>query len=366
MHHFTRGLLAAIVLLASGCVHEARLAANDAGTVAAIERRPLRPTLGDRWIGNGICYSPYRAGQRPGGEQPSPAEVREDLELIATRWNLIRTYGSREGSETILQEIRSNDLPVRVVLGVWIEPEARRDEPGNPAGRSAAAAEANAAELRTALRLAAAYPEVVVAIAVGNDTQVSWSAHRSDLATLLHYVREARRESPLPVTTADDYQYWILPESRRLSAEVDFLMAHIQPLSNGQSLDKALAWTKRIHADITATHPGVPIIIGESGWSTRKRSDGEQARRILGVPGEAEQKLFFDAYSQWIDDAEITSFWFEAFDEAWKGSDHPDDVEKHWGLFRADRSPKAALAKPDPTTRKIDPAGNAENTGDSR
>ena len=34
---------------------------------------------------------------------------------------------------------------------------------------------------------------------------------------------------------------------------------------------------------------------------------------------------------------------FEAFDENWKGGDHPAEVEKHWGLFRADRTPKAAM-----------------------
>lgn len=366
MSYSSRGLVIAIAILAAACGHEKELAPIDAGTVVAIARRPLRTHLGSRWIGNGICYSPYRDGQRPGAKQPSPGEVREDLEIIATRWNLIRTYGSREGSETILQVIRDHDLPVRVVLGVWVAPEGRSDEPGSAAGPRADRALANEAELHTALRLAAGYPEIVVAIAVGNDTQVSWSAHRTDLATLLRYVREARRETPLPVTTADDHSYWMLPESRSLSAELDFLMTHIQPLSNGQSLDDALAWTQRIHADVTAMHPGVPIVIGESGWSTRKRSEGEQQRLIRGVPGEAEQKHFFDAYAKWIDSAKITSFWFEAFDENWKGSDDPDDVEKHWGLFRADRSPKAAMAHPVTQARPPDPGRTGEGKGGSR
>ena len=43
----------------------------------------------------------------------------------------------------------------------------------------------------------------------------------------------------------------------------------------------------------------------------------------------------------------IVSTWFEAFDENWKGGPHPDEVEKHWGLFRADRTPKQA-ARPAP------------------
>jgi exo-beta-1,3-glucanase (GH17 family) len=39
----------------------------------------------------------------------------------------------------------------------------------------------------------------------------------------------------------------------------------------------------------------------------------------------------------------VTTFVFEAFDENWKGGADPADVEKHWGLFHADRTPKAAL-----------------------
>ncbi len=57
------------------------------------------------------------------------------------------------------------------------------------------------------------------------------------------------------------------------------------------------------------------------------------------------------AYPTWVDGARgwrerITSTWFEAFDERWKGGPHPDEVEKHWGLFRSDRTPKQAVAGP--------------------
>jgi hypothetical protein len=40
----------------------------------------------------------------------------------------------------------------------------------------------------------------------------------------------------------------------------------------------------------------------------------------------------------------ITTFFFEAFDEVWKGDpDNPAGAEKHWGLFTADRKPKEVL-----------------------
>ena len=39
----------------------------------------------------------------------------------------------------------------------------------------------------------------------------------------------------------------------------------------------------------------------------------------------------------------MVTFFFEVFDENSKGRDHPAEVEKHWGLVRADRSAKLAL-----------------------
>jgi hypothetical protein len=39
----------------------------------------------------------------------------------------------------------------------------------------------------------------------------------------------------------------------------------------------------------------------------------------------------------------ITTFFFEAFDEDWKGDENPLGAEKHWGLFTVQRRPKLAL-----------------------
>jgi exo-beta-1,3-glucanase (GH17 family) len=46
----------------------------------------------------------------------------------------------------------------------------------------------------------------------------------------------------------------------------------------------------------------------------------------------------------WAEKEQVLVFYFEAFDENWKGSNDPLEPEKHWGLYRADRTPKLALA----------------------
>jgi exo-beta-1,3-glucanase (GH17 family) len=113
---------------------------------------------------------------------------------------------------------------------------------------------------------------------------------------------------------------------------------------NGRPLEDALAFTQEKYAEVARRHAGLPIVLGEAGWATRKHGEGEQARLILGEPGEPQQRAFFEQFTAWVLRERITSTWFEAFDEEWKGGPHPDDVEKHWGLFRADRTPKAAVA----------------------
>ena len=290
--------------------------------------RPFLPTSGGRWIGNAICYGPHRDGQRPGSLSPSAAEIREDLRLMNPHWNLLRIYGSSEFAEILLAVIRDEGLDMKVMLGAWIAPEATV---------------ANRLEVDAAIRLATAYPEIVLAVSVGNETQISWSLHRSPLDLLIDHVRRVRASVLVPVTVADDFNFWNKPESRALAAEIDFITMHAHPLWNGLQLDDALTWLRDRTAEVRAMHSERAVVLGETGWATSVHDQGEQANLIKGRPGEIEQKQFHDAVSAWADARRLTVFFFEAFDENWKGGNYPAEVEKHWGLFRADRSAKAAI-----------------------
>jgi exo-beta-1,3-glucanase (GH17 family) len=305
--------------------------------------RHFEPFIGGRWIGNAIAYGPHRDGQRPGGPSPTRAELRQDLLLMSKHWSLLRLYGSVGPPDSILAIIREDRLEMRVMLGIWIEPEARQDSAGNIVERFPEAGAANRLEIEAAIRLAAAYPEIIIAVSVGNEIQVSWSSHRVRTPVLVNCVREVRARTGLPVTTADDFHYWNRPESRTVAREVDFIVTHIHPLWNGRTLEDAADWTRRSFAEVRACHPGRAVVIGETGWATRKLDQGEQGRLIQGRPGEEEQAVFCDALTAWARSDSVATFLFEAFDENWKGGPDPGDVEKHWGIFRADRTPKKAL-----------------------
>lgn len=333
-------LLLAAAIAFAGCATARPGASGDASPPpAALARRSFHPFDGERWIGRGISYGPHRDGQRPGGASPTRAEIREDLALLRGRWDLLRLYASDGPTPDVLAVLREDRLPFKVLLGAWIEPETGPDGTPIPGAR-----EANAAQVAGAVRLAAEHPGLVLALVVGNETQVSWSAHKLPATTLVHWIREARRASRVPVTTADDFGYWLEPRSDEVAREIDLLVTHVYAMWNGQELARALDFTREKYAAVAARHPGLPLVLGEAGWATRRHSEGEQARLIRGEASEAAQRTFHEAFTAWVVEERIASTWFEAFDEGWKGGPHPDEVEKHWGLFRADRTPKAALA----------------------
>lgn len=303
--------------------------------------REFDPYLNGEWIGKAISYGCYRKGQAPGVKGPSESEILQDLKIILDHWNLIRVYGSDEDSERILKVIRENKLPIKVMLGVWLEDEIRNPERKDE----------NIKQALTAIKLANEYSELLAAINVGNETQVFWSAHKMEMNTLIKYIRVIRNSTNVPVTTADDYNFWNKFISKSVASEVDFIVTHIYPLWNGKTLENSIDWMNDIfYEDVKKMHPDKTLVLGEIGWATNydssKTGDGEQGSLIKGEVSYSAQEKFLKKLSDWIDENKVTTFLFEAFDEPWKGGGElsgPNEIEKHWGVFYEDRTPKKSF-----------------------
>jgi exo-beta-1,3-glucanase (GH17 family) len=293
----------------------------------AARSRPLLQAA-ERGI-HGVCYGPFREGQAPGETQPTAEQISEDLRLMAKHWEALRVYGSDPFVRQICEIVRAEKLPLHVMIGAWI------DKPDvEPQNRK---------QVEDAIAIANDFPDVVCAVSVGNESQVSWSFHKVDTDLLIEYVRKVRSETKVPVTVADDFTYWTEPASLRLASELDFIVAHIYAMWHAQPLDKAMAFTQEKYQLVRDRHPEKLVVIGEAGWATAKSAEGDQAQRLLGTAGETEQAAFYDKFSEWSRRNNVPAFYFEAFDEPWKGGPDPLDAEKHWGLFKVDRQPKAAL-----------------------
>ena len=344
LHRFASLCLAALPAAVAFPPGSAAGVVPDEAVAAQAAASPIRPAvfeMNGKWIGNAVCFSPYRHGQAPRGAQPSDEEIYQDLRLAQRYWSLLRLYDSSPVVERTLRLVREHGIPLRVLLGCWIDADSV------PANRAA-----NEREASRAIRLANEYRDIVLAVSVGNETQVSWSSERSDPEALIRYIRRVRDAVPQPVSCADDYSYWKTPDSRRISAELDFLMVNLYALWNGQPLDQAMKWTAGVYGDIRALHPGRPVVISETGWATRhdltKTGPGGEASLMKAETSVAAQEEYLRQHFEWVDKSRVPTFLFEAFDESWKGGgpgSGPDAAEKHWGVFDEDRRPKASFEK---------------------
>jgi exo-beta-1,3-glucanase (GH17 family) len=94
------------------------------------------------------------------------------------------------------------------------------------------------------------------------------------------------------------------------------------------------------------------IVLGETGWATAynpfKKGAGEQGTLIKGKVSLRAQEQYLLMYNEWVIKNKITAFLFEAFDEPWKGggkNSDPSEIEKHWGVFNENRTPKESFRR---------------------
>jgi len=294
-----------------------------------------------------LAYSGFREGQHPdrgdGAINPSEEEILEDLELlVAHGYRLIRMYDAGENTRTTLELIRRHGLPMQVLVGAWLKAEVSNhegcpwlDEPV-PEEELAANTIDNAAEIDRAITLAREFDDIVVAVNVGNEALVEWNDHMVPLEQVIAYVRQVKAAIEQPVTVADNYAWWI-SHGARLAAEVDFLGVHTYPAWEEKTIDEALAYTLENLEGVRAALPNKPIAVLEAGWATTASEFGARA-------SEANQLRYYRELRDWAEGANVSVFFFEAFDEPWKGDPgNPLGAEKHWGLFFVDRTPKAVL-----------------------
>lgn len=304
-----------------------------------------------------VAYGPYRTAKNDAdrvNETITAAMVKQDLDLLVTGgFKLIRLYDSSDKvSKLTLQVIRDNNLPIKVMLGLWIS------------GYDAAG---NNAEVVRGIKLANDFKSIVVAVSVGNETMVSWSDHSIATIAMVQYIKTVRAGVTQAVTTDDNWAFFAGPtvntptafeqDPTTILGTIDFVALHTYPNIDTQfdlydwrqaavSADKraaammeaAIARAKKNYADARAKMDAVgyrlmPIIIGETGWQAVNTGKG------LFVSHPANQKLYYDALSAWVASGTGPKgvVYFEAFDEPWKQSDDK------WGLFTVERKARFVI-----------------------
>jgi exo-beta-1,3-glucanase (GH17 family) len=267
-----------------------------------------------------------------------------------------------------------------VMIGAWIDCEGAWTDTVN---HELEDVENNTAEIAAAVALANQYPDIVKIIAVGNEAMVHWAGsyfvQPGVILKWVNHLQQLKKEGSLPseiwITSSDNFASWgggdasyYKEDLTSLMKAVDYISMHIYPFHdthynpafwtvpeeemNLSDLEKIEAAMLRAKGSAVSQYQAVasymaglgidkPIHIGETGWATIDASlftpEGS------GAADEYKQKLYYKHMREWTREAEMSCFFFEAFDEKWKDDKEPRGSENHFGLINLQGEAKYAL-----------------------
>jgi len=294
--------------------------------------------------GSAICYSGYRKGQSPDTDiHPTYNQIKEDLLILHGQWDYLRLYDCSVHAEIVLDIIQKEKLNFKVMLGAFIAAEMNNF--GCPWGtiyseeKLLLNRKVNLNNIERLINLANRYPDIVFSTSAGNEATVDWTDHFVPVKNVIEYVRLLKTGTNQPVTFCENYVPW-LNKLAPLAEEVDFISIHTYPVWEYKRIQEAMEYTKQNYFEVANKYPGIPVMITEAGWATNSNGRGISPENV----SEEYQELYYLQLEEWCINEGIISFFFEAFDEPWKGFSEEIEPEKHWGLFYENRKPKKLMS----------------------
>lgn len=374
-------LLLTIIIATMGCANKSKKV-----TEKVIKEKHI--TAADI-LGNpkylAISYGGYRQVSRD--VQPTIPELKEDMKILAAMGiKILRTYNVQlQQAPNILKAIRalkSEDptFEMYVMLGAWIDCQNAWTgmEPNHEVE-----SEQNAAEIDRAVALAKTYPDIVKIIAVGNEAMVRWATsyfvRPHVVLKWVNHLQDLKTSGELPetlwITSSDDFSSWGGGDSsyhtedlEKLINAVDYVSMHTYPMHNSHynpafwlvpenennlseqekiesALQRALNFSKTQYDSVSNYIKSLgikkPIHIGETGWSTV--SNGHYGAKGSRATDEYKSGRYHELLRAWTNKANISCFYFEAFDEQWKDAHNAKGSENHFGLITLKGEAKYAI-----------------------
>lgn len=350
-----------------------------------------------------VAYSPFRTADRekelrelrdPGNQAKRDqfkADVITDLDLlIQGNFRLIRLFDSSdEVAKLVLDVIVEKNLDMKVQLGAYVIGTKYKNQSGwvieNNPYKVAANEAINQAELDRLIALANdpkyKAKDIILALSVGNETLVQWTSVPQDATKLAEYIRYVRKNviHRIPITTDDNFAAFKNLAPKPVINEIDFVAIHLYPNIDTEFPDGEYYWdwkqtsvpagparaTAMMDASIVELRrqyamvrvaldsmglQAMPIAITETGWKAFDSEAPLQAQRAHPV----NQKMFYQRLETLRAEGRVGQgpanvFYFEAFDEPWKGSDDA------WGLFDVNRKARYVVQNLSPSYVKANP-----------
>ncbi len=289
--------------------------------------------------GKAICYSGYRKGQSPLTKTyPSYEEIKEDLLILEKNYDYIRMYDPSDHAQTTLRVIRDLNLSLKVMLGIDLLGEISNPQCAWGGLLTDEQIKNNIAynesSLQKLMTLANTYEDIIVAVSAGNEAVPEWNENLVSPDRVLYFVKALKENTSQIVTYCENFYYWI-PQLKEVAEAVDIISIHTYPAWLNKEIDIALSVSKQDYQEINDFYKDKQVIITEAGWPTSSSRGIDSNLATL-----ENQRRYIKEMKQWSEEEGIVIFFFEAFDEPWKGSDDLNEPEKHWGLYDVDRKLK--------------------------
>jgi GPH family glycoside/pentoside/hexuronide:cation symporter len=251
---------------------------------------------------NGLCFSAYTEGQKP-GDILAESQISRRLSIIAphTRW--IRTFSCTEGNELIPELARQKG--VKTIVGAWISEDKKRNEK----------------EINALIKLSQA--GLADIIAVGNEVLLREELSEEEL---IGYIKRVRKAVPQHIEVGYVDAYYQFLERPNLVDACDLLLCNFYPFWEGVSIDYAMAYLDHMYEVTKEVSKGKKVIIAETGWP----SVGEVID--AAVPSELNAMKYFIIEQEWASANKVDVFHFSSFDESWK-VEQEGKVGNSWGLW---------------------------------
>ena len=336
---------------------------------SAVSTTSLRALPAEYLARKAVSYSPFRTANRDTekaalSDAAMKANIKQDLDLlVAGNFKLIRLFDSSdEVSKRTLEVIRDNNLDIKVHLGAYVNSFKYALNPAVVADIKAK----NKQELDRLVALASdpVFKNIVLTVSVGNETMVVWSIVPIEPVDMAGYITYVRDRVAQPVTTDDNFLFFATPP-KIITDVLDFVSIHTYAEIDTQFPASPYYWDWRqqavaagparavamMNAAMVATRAqyqqvrdaldrkglsALPIVIGETGWNA------VDVGKLRFRAHPSNQKLFYNRLETWRAEGRVgpgpaNLFYFEAFDEPWKGGDDK------WGLFNVAREARYVI-----------------------
>jgi exo-beta-1,3-glucanase (GH17 family) len=249
-----------------------------------------------RWV----AYTPPSGNPNEGVEATEDA-IRGDLDVLCrAEFTGLVTYGSDGIMGRELPRIAQEAGFKGLIMGVW-DPSSQQE---------------------MAAAVAAAGNPIVLGYCVGNEglPEKGQRRGRYTLEQLTAAIQSLQTQTGKPVATAEQYGDYT---DERLLKLGDWVFPTVHPyFYNKREPNEAVLWTKAAFDDLTK-RSGRFVLFKEVGLPTAGDPEASEARQ--------------EQYYVELAKTDVRFVYFEAFDQPWK-THLP--IEPHWGIFKADRTPK--------------------------